>query len=150
MSGLISLALQRCPRKTAYDDSTQEAKNGQPHHHRATEPKAQPLATIAGSVHVDTDAEEEARDAALIASLAGSVDDARRLLKADDHLLPAPLLRDAVAPYLAAAPAHDAALRAFFASSEKKEDHVPTIGLWALARVPGARAESGARTRSAC
>ncbi len=83
----------------------------------------------------DTDAGEEARDGALtaIASLASRVDDARRRLEADDHMHPVPLLREAVAPYLAAAPAHDAALRAFFASSEK--DHVPTIGLWALAAI---------------
>jgi hypothetical protein len=67
----------------------------------------------------DPDAEEKSRDAALraIASLASSVDDARRRFKADDNLHPVPLLREAVAPYLAAAPAHDAALRAFFASS---------------------------------
>jgi hypothetical protein len=48
-----------------------------------------------------------------------------------------PVLREAVAPYLenGAAAAHDAALRAFFASSEKKEDHVPTMALWALASI---------------
>jgi hypothetical protein len=92
----------------------------------------------------DTDAEEEARDAALtaIASLAGRVDEALRRLDADDHLRPVPLLHKVVAPYLenGAAAAHDAALRAFFApaasSSEKNEDHhVPTMALWALASI---------------
>jgi hypothetical protein len=89
----------------------------------------------------DTDAEEDARDAALtaIASLAGRVDETLRRLEADDHLRPVPLLREAVAPYLenGAADAHDAALRAFFApaAEEKGEDHVPTMALWALASI---------------
>jgi hypothetical protein len=89
----------------------------------------------------DTDAEEEACDAALTAilSLAGRVDEALRRLEDDDHLRPVPFLREAVAPYLenGAAAAHDAALRAFFApaASEKKEDYVPTMALWVLASI---------------
>jgi hypothetical protein len=89
----------------------------------------------------DTDAEADARDAALtaVASLAGRVDEALRRLDADDQLRPVPLLREAVAPYLenGAAAAHDAALRAFFApaAEEKGEDHVPTMALWALASI---------------
>jgi hypothetical protein len=66
----------------------------------------------------DTDAEADARDAALtaVASLAGRVDEALRRLDADDDLRPVPVLREAVAPYLedGAAAAHDATLRAFF------------------------------------
>jgi hypothetical protein len=88
--------------------------------------------SAAAAYTFDTDAEEEAPDAALTAilSLAGRVDEARRRLEADDRLHPVPVLREAVAPYL------EAALRAFFASaSEKKEDHVPTIVLWALASI---------------
>jgi hypothetical protein len=100
-----------------------------------------PSSSRAAAYNFDTDAEEDARDAALtaIASLAGRVDEALRRLEADDHLRPVPLLREAVAPYLenGAAAAHDAALRAFFApaASEKKEEHVPTMALWALASI---------------
>jgi hypothetical protein len=90
----------------------------------------------------DTDAEADARDAALtaIASLARRVDETLRRLEADDHLRPVPLLREAVAPYLenGAADAHDAALRAFFApaAEAKGEDHhVPTMAMWALASI---------------
>ena len=91
--------------------------------------------------HFDTDAEADARDAALtaVASLAGRVDEALRRLDADDDLRPVPVLREAVAPYLedGAAAAHDAALRAFFApaAEEKGEAHVPTMALWALASI---------------
>ena len=91
--------------------------------------------------HFDTDAEADARDAALtaVASLAGRVDEALRRLDADDDLRPVPVLREAVAPYLedGAAAAHDAALRAFFApaAEEKGEEHVPTMALWALASI---------------
>jgi len=91
--------------------------------------------------HFDTDAEADARDAALtaVASLAGRVDEALRRLDADDDLRPVPVLRKAVAPYLedGAAAAHDATLRAFFApaAEEKGEAHVPTMALWALASI---------------
>jgi hypothetical protein len=93
------------------------------------------LSSSRAAYNFDTDAEEDARDAALtaIASLAGRVDEALRRLEADDHLRPVPLLREAVTPYLenGAVDAHDAALRAFFApaASEKNEDHVPTMAL---------------------
>ena len=64
--------------------------------------------------HFDTDAEADARDAALtaVASLAGRVDEALRRLDADEEDLNpvVPVLREAVAPYLenGAAVAHDA------------------------------------------
>jgi hypothetical protein len=104
-------------------------------------PSRSSLPSAAAAYTFDTDAEEEARDTALtaIASLAGRVDEALRRLETDDHLRPVPLLREAVAPNLenGAAAAHDAARRAFFApaASEKKEDHVPTMALWALASI---------------
>ncbi len=102
--------------------------------------RASSPSTSASAYTFDTDAEEEARDAALtaIALLAGRIDEACRRLKADDRLNHAPVLREAIAPYLGeAAPAHDAALSAFFAPSacEKKEDHMPTIALWALVSI---------------
>jgi hypothetical protein len=106
------------------------------------EPKAAPLAVAASPTYVfGTDAEEEARDAALreVAWLAGRVDDAIHRIDSDDAVhLEHLLLRTTVAPYLAEAPALDEALSAFFASSaeaDEKENHVPTIGLWALAAV---------------
>jgi hypothetical protein len=98
-------------------------------------------ASARAAYHFDTDAEADARDAALtaVASLAGRVDEALRRLDADDDLNPVPVLREAVAPYLenGAAAAHDAALRAFFApaAEEKGEEHVPTMALWALASI---------------
>lgn len=95
-------------------------------------------ASARAAYHFDTDAEADARDAALtaVASLAGRVDEALRRLDADEDLRPVPLLREAVAPYLEEA-AHDATLRAFFApaAEEKGEAHVPTMALWALASI---------------
>ena len=97
-------------------------------------------ASARAAYHFDTDAEADARDAALtaVASLAGRVDEALRRLDADEDLRPVPLLREAVAPYLEEA-THDATLRAFFApaAEEKGEaDHtVPTMAMWALASI---------------
>jgi hypothetical protein len=95
-------------------------------------------ASARAAYHFDTDAEADARDAALtaVASLAGRVDEALRRLDADEDLRPVPLLREAVAPYLEEA-THDATLRAFFApaAEEKGEAHVPTMALWALASI---------------
>ena len=82
------------------------------------------------------DDEEAQREDALraVAALAGGVDDAIRRIEAEGAH-PEQTLRAAVAPYLAAAEAHDAALRAFFAEFQDTDEHVPTVGLWALAAV---------------
>ncbi len=88
----------------------------------------------------DDDADEAAREEArlrAVASLAGTVDDAIRRIEAEGAHSEQTLL-SAVAQYLAEAEAHDAALRAFFSDTQKddrKEEHVPTVGLWALAAV---------------
>ena len=120
-------------------DQLVEEVRGRKKRRRASEASAR------AAYHFDTDAEADARDAALtaVASLAGRVDEALRRLDADEDdedLNPVvPVLREAVAPYLenGAAAAHDAALRAFFApaAEEKGEEHVPTMALWALASI---------------
>jgi hypothetical protein len=120
-------------------DQLVDARRSQKKRRRASESSLR-----ASAYTFDTDAEADARDAALtaVALLAGSVDEALRRLEADDdHLRPVPVLREAVAPYLenGAAAAHDAALRTFFApAAEEKgeEDHtVPTMAMWALASI---------------
>jgi hypothetical protein len=118
-------------------DQLVEEVRGRKKRRRASEASAR------AAYYFDTDAEADARDAALtaVASLAGRVDEALRRLNADedDDLRPVPVLREAVAPYLedGAAAAHDATLRAFFApaAEEKGEEHVPTMALWALASI---------------
>ena len=86
-------------------------------------------------VFADEDDEAQCEEALrAVAALAGSVDDAIQRIEAEGAH-PETTLRAAVAPYLAAAEAHDAALRAFFADFQDTEEHVPTVGLWALAAV---------------
>jgi hypothetical protein len=90
----------------------------------------------------DTDAEENARDAALTAIASrGAWTRRSGASRPTITCSPCPCCsrRSRPRPYLenGAADAHDAALRAFFApaAEAKGEDHVPTMALWALASI---------------
>ena len=92
----------------------------------------------------DDEIEEEAREQRLraVASLAAHVEGALVRVRDDKEDEDAAVfversVRTAVAPLLAEREAHDATLRAFFACAsrtpERREEHVPTVALWAMA-----------------